>query len=106
MIIEGSTMKMGGNKFKYWIGSKIQKWGNNIIGKNKQVTITNPSCKLVNPFTLIINFTVDANDKYQLITQGDYKNKYKEAEDSIPELSEKEIFMIIHQRQRDWFKKE
>lgn len=58
MIIEGSTMKMGGNKFKFWIGSKIQKWGSNIVGKNKHVTVTDPSCKLINTFTLIISFKV------------------------------------------------
>ena len=106
MIIDGSTMKLGGNRLKHWFGTKIQKWGSNIIEKNKHLIVTNPSCRLLNPFTLIVNFTVGVTDKYQVVIQGDYKKIYKEAADSVPEISEKEMFMIIDQKQRDWFKKE
>jgi hypothetical protein len=66
--------------------------------------VTNPSCKLPNPYTLIISFTVDGTDKYQVVTQGNYKKIYKESEDT-PDISEKELFMIIDQRQKEWFKK-
>lgn len=106
MIIEGSTLKLGGNKILYWIGSKIQKLGSNMIHKHRQILVTNPTCKLANPFTLIISFTVDGLDKYQIVVQGDYKKFYKESEDSIPDISEKELFHIINQGQKNWFKKE
>lgn len=105
-MIEDSTLKVGGNRFLHWIGEKIQRWGNNIINRNKQTLVTNPTCKLANPFTLIISFTVDGLDKYQVVIQGDYKKIYKESEDYIPDISEKQLFMIIDQRQKDWFKKE
>lgn len=105
MITEDNTLKVGGNRFKYWLGKKIQKWGNRLIESGKYRVVTNPSCKLVNPFTLLINFTVDGNEKYQVILQGDYKKHYKESEDSTPDLSEREMLMLINQKQEAWFKK-
>lgn len=112
MIVDG-TMRIGGNHIKHWFGKKIhsigliiQERGNKIIDKNKSLLVTNPSCKLVNPFTLIISFTVDVSDKYQIVIQGDYKNRYKESTDLIPEISEKEVFLIINQNQKEWYKKE
>lgn len=100
-----SSLKLGGNKFQYWLGKKIQKWSNRLIENGRYKVVTNPSCKLVNPFTLLINFTVDGNEKYQLILQGDYKKHYKESEDSTPDISEKEMFMLINEKQQSWFKK-
>lgn len=105
-MIDNSTLKVGGNKLLHWFGKRIQKWGNNMMEKGKSTLITNPSAKLANPFTLVISFTVDGIDKYQVITQGDYKKVYKESEDYIPDIPEKELFMIIEQKQKDWFKKE
>lgn len=100
-----SALKLGGNKFQYWLGKKIQKWSNRLIENGRYKVVTNPSCKLVNPFTLLINFTVDGNEKYQLILQGDYKKHYKESEDFTPDISEKEMFMLINEKQQSWFKK-
>ena len=105
MITEDNTLKVGGNKFKYWLGKKIQKLGNRLIERGKYKVVTNPSCKLVNPFTLLINFTVDGNEKYQVILQGDYKKHYKESEDYTPDISEREMLMLINQKQQAWFKK-
>jgi hypothetical protein len=104
-MIEDNILKIGGNRFKYWCGVRIQKWGNRLIEKGRYRIITNPSCKLVNPFTLLINFTVDTNEKYQVVIQGDYKRHYKESEDYTPDITEKEMFMLINQSQKDWFKK-
>ena len=110
MLIDGSKMKVGGNPLRHWIGEKIQKLGAQMISKNKYSVVTNPSCKLINPFTLIISFTVDSSDKYQVVLQGDYKKIYKETVsdpgDNTPDLSEKEMFMIIGDEQKSWFKKE
>ena len=105
-MIEGSTMKVGGRPLKHWIGTKLQSWGTKIINKNKHLVVTNPVCKLFNPFTLVVNFTVDNIDKYQIILQGDYKKIYKEVDDNVPELTERELFVIISENKRSWFKKE
>ena len=66
-MIEGSTMRVGGRPLKHWIGTKLQSWGAKIANKNKHIMVTNPSCKLFNPFTLVVNFTVDNVDKYQIV---------------------------------------
>ena len=112
-MIENSTLRIGGNTIKVWIGQTIEKigkflndFGTNIVVKNKPQYVTNPNAKLYNPFTLIINFTVDTSDKYQIVLQGDYKQKYKECEDGAINISENEMFMIINQHQSIWFKKD
>ena len=112
-MIENSTLRVGGNSIKVWLGDVISntggilvKWGTKYSTKNKPRLVTNPSAKLINPFTLMISFTVDTNDKYQIIAQGDYKQKYKECVDGQIELSENDQFMIINQNRTLWFKKE
>lgn len=112
-MIENSTLRIGGNTLKVWIGNLLSSIGEyftnkgiNIVINNKPKLITNPNGKLINPFTLMINFTVDTNQKYQIILQGDYKEKYKECENGEINLSEKDLFMLINSNQRNWFKKE
>jgi hypothetical protein len=119
-MIENGTMKVGGNTFGIWfgklinlIGKEIDKFGlwlketGEILAKlNTAKLVTNPSAKLYNPFTLIINFTVDSLLKYQIVLQGDYKKEYKECENGDIKLTEHEIFLIINQHQKEWFKKE
>jgi hypothetical protein len=111
--IKDGTLKVGGNKLKVWFGKKLEniaktisEWGNNMIATNKPIVVTNPSAKLVNPFTLLINFTVDNTHKYQIILQGNYKEKYKQSEDGIPDIEENDLLMIISDSQNIWFKKE
>lgn len=112
-MIDNGVLRVGGNSIKVWIGEKIenfgkffQEWGNRIIISNKPKIVTNPSAKLFNPFTLVLSFTVDTNQKYQVVLQGDYKEKYKECEDGQVNLTETEMFMIINSRREIWFKKE
>jgi hypothetical protein len=112
-MIENSTLRVGGNSIKVWLGDFIKSVGTilNDFGtrysiKNKPRLVTNPSAKLINPFTLMINFTVDTNDKYQILLQGDYKQKYKDCIDGQIDLTENDQFMIINQNQQSWFKKE
>jgi len=105
-MIKDSTLTIGGRPLIHWLGKKIHNLGLKMISNNKPKVVTNPTCKLVNPFTLLINFTVDGNEKYQLVIQGDYKKHYKESEDYIPDISEKEIFIIINGGKDNWYKKE
>jgi len=106
-MIENSTLKLGGNSLLVRLGEILEKWGKNISTKNKPRIITNPTARLVNPFTLIVNFTVDTTLKYQIVLQGDFKTKYKEVkEDDSLNLTEDEMFKIIKESQKDWFKKE
>ena len=119
-MIENSTLRTGGNTIGVWFGQFlviISKWFNNmglflnekgekVILKNKPIIVTNPSSKLYNPFTLGLHFTVGTNEKYQITLEGDYKKEYKECENGDIKLTENEMFMIINQHKKDWFKKE
>jgi len=105
-MINNSTLKVGSKPLVHWFGKKFHKWGSKLISRSKPKIVTNPTWKLINPFTLIINFTVDNTEKYQLVLQGDYKKHYKESSDYIPDIPEKEIFIIINARRSSWFKKE
>ena len=112
-MIENSVLKIGGNTIFKAIGSRFEKIGNwlseygaRVISRNKPICVTNPTAKLINPFTLLITFTVNNTDKYQLVLQGDYKQKYKECEEGAISLTENDIFLIINQHQPAWFKKE
>ena len=99
-------IEIGGNKLLYWLGKKLQSKSENLIRRGKPISISNPTSKLINPFTLIINFTVDNKDKYQLIMQGQYKDKYKETVDDVPDISENEMYTLIIYGRSNWFKKE
>lgn len=113
-MIENSTLKVGGNTILVWLGKKMEKLsfkkiseaGAKMIINNSTKLVTNPIAKLYNPFTLIISFTVDTNLKYQIVLQGDYKQKYKDCIEGNINLTEKEIFLIINQHPKNWFKKD
>lgn len=112
MRIENSTMKMGGSSIKVWIGRQMERISKNIyefstklVLNNKPKLVTNPTSKLLNPFTLVINFTVNSNEKYQILLQGDYTQKYKESEDGQLNLTQDEIFFLISENEKMWFKK-
>jgi hypothetical protein len=113
LMIENSTLRVGGNTLKVWMGEFLNnigefftKKGTNMVVNNKPKIVTNPTAKLINPFTLIVSFTVDTNQKYQVVLQGFYKEKYKESENGEINLSENELFMIINSAQPIWYKKE
>jgi hypothetical protein len=112
-MIENSTLRVGGNSFKVWFGERVVKIGECLLRKgttvvmnNKPKIVTNPTGRLINPFTLLISFTVDTVHKYQLILQGDYKEKYKESENGEIDLTEYELFILINSSQPNWFKKD
>ena len=96
-----------GNKLLFKIGNKITNFGNNLINKSKENIITNANAKLFNPFTLIINFTINNTDKYQVLFEGDYKTHYKDAgEDNVPNIPEDTLYELIVSNKSKWFKKE
>jgi hypothetical protein len=106
-------LKIGGNSFKEkigkWIdniGKKIRDWGSDISERAKPTIISNPLCKVVNPFTIIISFTVNSSEKYQLVLEGDYKQYYREYPEGIVDISTEEVFYVIRTNQGKWFKKE
>lgn len=99
-------VEIGGNKLLYWLGKRLQSKSESLIRKGKPITISNPTCKLVNPFTLIISFTIDNKDKYQLVMQGKYKDRYKQTVEDVPDITEREMFTLISYGKREWFKKE
>lgn len=95
-----------GNLLKNWSVSLTEK-GVDIEARNRVKIVTNPTCKLVNPYTLIINFRVDNSNKYQLVLQGDYKETYKDRdENDSPNIDEKTLFMLIYENRKNWFIKD
>ncbi len=101
-----TTDEIGGNKFLLSLGNYLTNIGKRLIDKGTKTIISNPTCKLINPFTLLINFTVNNNTKYQLVLQGDYKNKYKEHQDSENPITNNEMFMIIKSHTKEWYLKD
>lgn len=111
-MIENSTLSVGGNTILTFIGEvlsnvgkKINEFGDRMVINNKTKYVTNPVANLINPFTLIISFTVDVNDKYQIILQGDYKQNYKDMQEGNFNIGENELFIIINSNKNLWFKK-
>ncbi len=101
-----TTDEIGGNKFLLSLGNYLTNIGKRLIDKGTKTIISNPTCKLINPFTLLINFTVNNNTKYQLVLQGDYKNKYKEHQDSENPITNNEMFMVIKSHTKEWYLKD
>jgi len=102
--------KVGGNKTLYWLGDILSKIGTNLINKNKSKLVTNMGYDFINPFTLIVNFVLDNTEKYQIIIQGDYKEKYIEwsktnKDENNVLLTEDQLFLLITANRGKWFKK-
>lgn len=119
-MIENGVMRVGGNTLKVWfwnsfanlglglqnLGLRIENIGKERSLKNRAKVVANPTAKLINPFTMIVSFTVDVNEKYQIVLQGDYKQNYKDCVDGAVSIAEENLFLIINQHQKEWFKKE
>lgn len=105
-MIKDDKLFFGGNKFLFWLGNLLKRWSDYFIEKGKVRIITNPTAKIVNPYTVIIMFLVDGSDKYQVVLQGDFKEKYKNSEDGKIEIGEKELLMTIDKSSNSWFKRD
>jgi len=95
--------EFGGNSFLLNLGNFLIKKGEKYVNEGRKIIISNPTCRLINPFTLIINFTINNTDKYQVILQGDYKDKYKEFGTDVDVINNDEMFEIIISKQKEWF---
>jgi hypothetical protein len=76
--------EIGGNSLKLWrgnINSKIAKFfqtrSEKLIKEGSKTIISNPNCKFINHCTILFNFTINNTDKYQLVHQGRFTEKYK-----------------------------
>jgi len=76
--------EIGGNSIHLWrgiINTKIskffQKRAEKLTKKGSKTIISNPSCKFINHCTILFNFTINTNEKYQLVHQGKFTPKYK-----------------------------
>lgn len=101
MAEKNAKISIGGNSiilhwgrfFKYF-GEKWTERGARIEKKGSELVVTNPKCRFVNHCTMIFNFTVDSNEKYQIVLQGKFTDNYKswkrEEDDNKNKLEEYE----------------
>ena len=99
-------LELGGNAMLLKLGTKLTKLGAKYTNKGNKLVVTNPSCKLHSPHLLVINFTVNNTDKYQLTLQGNYKEKYKETGKEDNPISSGEMFILIKEHNKEWFLKD
>jgi hypothetical protein len=105
-MIKDDKLYIGGNKFYFWLGKVFKKWSDRLTERGKVKIVTNPSAKIVNPYTVIIMFLVDGVNKYQLILEGDFKEKYKNSEDGSIDIGEQELLLTINSMRKNWFKRD
>ena len=79
------TREIGGNSLSLWWGKVLGKIAKRYevrsakyISKGNKTIVSNPTCKFINPFTLLFSFTVNNVDKYQLVHEGEFTERYKE----------------------------
>ena len=102
--------KIKGNKFLYSLGKFMSEQGIKLMNKNKSKVLTNLSYDFINPFTLMVNFVLDNTEKYQIVIQGDYKEKYIEwsktnKDETNSLITEGQLYLLIIANRGKWFKK-
>jgi len=70
--------EMGGSRLSLKLGNYFAKLSKKYLDKGAKKILSNPTSKFVNPFTLILTFTMNNVDKYQVTMVNDYKEKFKE----------------------------
>lgn len=103
--MEETTREIGGSPFLLKMGQRFNRWGENLTKRGTRTVISNPTARLLGPFVLKIDFTVDTTKKYQLVIQGDYKSRYKDFGTEESPLTTNEMFMLIVQSQNKWYLK-
>lgn len=108
-----AEIEIGGNSIVLSYGNALKiiadyytRRSTSLISSGSKIVVSNPTYKIVNPFTLVVSFTVGNTQKYQLVTQGDYKIRYKELENDTNPINDQELFILIQNGRTDWFKKE
>ena len=104
-LIGGSLFFSIIGKFLGSLSKKLQDKSELYIERGKVRKICNPSSKFINPFTILVQFSIDYKENYQLILQGDYRNKYKELGTDENPISEQEMVMLTKQNKHLWFSK-
>jgi hypothetical protein len=69
--------EIGGSKFSLKLGAYFGKLSKKFLERGSKKILSNPTSKFVNPFTLILTFTMNNVDKYQVTLVNDYKEKFK-----------------------------
>jgi hypothetical protein len=104
-------MNVGGNKFLLWVGNTLVSIGNSLVANNKAKVVTNITYDFVNPFTLVLSFVVDSTEKYQILLQGDYKDKYieysksKNSSEDVTVLNQDQLENLVLVNKSKWFRK-
>ena len=75
--IGGSSIKLWRGKINGKISDFFKKRSEKLIKEGSKTIISNPSCKFINHCTIIFNFTVNTNEKFQLIHQGKFSERFK-----------------------------
>lgn len=89
--IGGSTMALWRGRMNGRIASFFQRRSDKLMKKGNKTIVSNPTCKFINPFTMIFHFTVDNSEKYQLVHQGDFKEFYREWRQKLEDHAEKMV---------------
>lgn len=87
--IGGSTLAIWYGKLLGKIAKRYQRRSEKFITKGSKTIVANPTCKFINPFTILFSFTVNNTEKYQLVHQGDFKDRYKEWREKTDLYNEK-----------------
>ena len=76
--------EIGGSSFALWrsrlnnrISECFKKRADRLHKIGSKTIISNPSCRFINHCTIIFHFTVNNTEKYQLINQGKYIDRFK-----------------------------
>lgn len=111
-MIEGEKLLIGGNSIYVWLGIKlnqISKWlskkGEEFIYKGTPRIVTNPEAEFINPFLILVKFTVDNTDKYQIVLQNNFIERYKE-DKNLEKFTIEEKYAVIRENQKLWYKKQ
>ena len=106
-------LEIGGSTWMLWYGKKLKRIGDYYVRRSekrlaqgRKTIISNPTCKFINPFTILINFTVDNTNKYQLILEGNYKEKYKTVGTEESPIPIHDMFLLIKTSKEKWYLKE
>jgi hypothetical protein len=91
-----NTTEIGGSTFALWrsrlnarVANFFQKRSERLHRAGRKTVISNPSCKFINHCTIIFNFKVDNNIKYQLVHEGKFTDKFKNWNKQIEEHNQK-----------------
>jgi hypothetical protein len=105
MTISGNTLTKRWGEYLTRIGERYIKKGRKYVKLGSDINITNPTSRLLTPYILVVNFTVNFTEKYTITTQFDYKELYKIKGSEDNPITMDEMFKVITHRRDKWFLK-